>query len=171
MHCCLFLSCFSKQTGFNLSVIFISFGAFFFSLIVKCWVTLRGMFAWRPLLTCNKSFCWIPIWNCKKTHFLLRVEILLMPNLNQSNITSEHQHEIFERIILTLLVFFEKDESAWKKQKKYILDNLAVLPISPHICQRACFDIKGPAVSLQWFIVMADDCELNDFQDLIKDWL
>ncbi len=52
---------------------------------------------------------------------------------------------------------------------KYFLDNLAVFPIYQYICQRACFDIKGPAVSLEGFIVMADDCELNDFQDLIKD--
>lgn len=52
---------------------------------------------------------------------------------------------------------------------KYFLDNLTVFPIYQYICQRACFDIKGPAVSLEGFMVMADDCELNDFQDLIKD--
>lgn len=51
----------------------------------------------------------------------------------------------------------------------FFLDNLAVFPIYPYICQRACFDIEEAAVSLEGFIVMADDCELIDFQDLIKD--
>lgn len=68
---------------------------------------------------------------------------------------------------LTLLVCFVEDESACFLF--CFFDNLAVFPIYPYIFQRACFDIKGPAVSLDGFIVMADDCELNGFQDLIKD--
>lgn len=36
-----------------------------------------------------------------------------------------------------------------EKKKNFFLDNLAVFPIYPYICQRACFDIKGPAVSLE----------------------
>lgn len=56
-------------------------------------------------------------------------------------------------------------------KKKFFLDNLAVFPMYSYICQRACFNIKGPAVSLEGFIVMADDSELSDFQGLIKESL
>lgn len=41
--------------------------------------------------------------------------------------------------------------------KKMFLDNLAGLSTVPYICQRACFDIKGAAVSFQELTAMADD--------------
>lgn len=51
----------------------------------------------------------------------------------------------------------------------FFFDNFDGVPHTPVYCQRVCFDIKEAAVSLEGFIVMADDFELNDFQDLIKD--
>lgn len=55
---------------------------------------------------------------------------------------------------------------AWWKcmEKKCNLDYLSEFPPYTHICQRACFDIKGPAVSFEGLVLMVVDSELSDFQ-------
>lgn len=81
------------------------------------------------------------------TLFLLRVEFFLKQiSINwtshqsiSKDLWTHHPHLAF--------LFW----GGWKymKKKNFFLDNLAVFPIYPYICQRACFDIKGPAVSLE----------------------
>lgn len=154
MHCL-----FSNHIGLSFCVIFFEY-------------ELRWMFAWQSVLKCYKWFCWIPTWNRKKhcfcygqTFFWSQISINWTSHQSISeDLWTHHPH--LACLFLRKMKVHEKN--VWWV---FFLDNLAVFPIYPHICQRACFDIKEAAVSLEGFIVMADDCELIDFQDLIKDWL
>lgn len=76
----------------------------------------------------------------------------------------------FEFTTLTfLLILFEEDKSAYKML--FFFDNLAAFPTDPYIAEGYVLTSKRQLPALKSFTVTADDFELNDFQDLIKDWL
>lgn len=111
------------------------------------------------LLKCYKSFCWMMHKTMKKhsfcsgrTFFWSRISINRPSHLSMSA-------DPLKRASHLACLFWVW----WKCMKKMFLDNLAALSTVPYICQRACFYIKGAAVSLQELTVMADD-EMNELR-------